>query len=125
MPCADNSARRTRFPIGTLALLVALIAWGLQYKTSLILADQDDSLCRTLLLPAKILIDTEDSLPTKIAVSSSASSAVRSIPNLHFLVALSSGDSEPGGRLLLPASQPDAPGHYFSRRFFIRPPPPR
>jgi hypothetical protein len=123
MRYADNSARCTRFPIGTLALLVALIAWGLQYKTSLIRADQDDSLCRTLLLPVKILIDTEDSLPTKIAISSSASSVVRS-PVSHLFLAVGCGtDAEPDETCLLLGLQHVAPEPHFSGEFFARPPP--
>jgi hypothetical protein len=80
MPSCDNLTRRTRFPVGTVMLLLALIGWGLQYKTSLILAEQDHTLYSSEILPAKILSDREECLSSKTAAAASPSMAPERIP---------------------------------------------
>ena len=107
------------------ALLLALVVWELQYKTSRILAEQDNTLYGTSLVPAKIYSDTEDGLTSKItaAVSASISPLRIASPPHSFLAAGHDRGAEwceifrPFASIDIPQEHPDLTG------FCIRPPP--
>jgi len=68
-----QSAKRARLPLGTLALLLALFGWGLQYKTSLYHSGKD--LHSHSVPPAKLLSEAERRISARHSVDSAVSAA--------------------------------------------------
>lgn len=69
--CPCILVRRFRLPIGTLVLLLAVVGWGLQYKTSLY--PQANHRHAAAVIPAKLLNDGETSLTWNDAIPSTGS----------------------------------------------------
>lgn len=119
---SSHSACHIRLPIGTLTLvlLLALIGWGLQYKTSLYQRDHRHS---TSVPPAKLLSEAERSSASKGVISSPVLTSPVGIASPHVPAAGYDRWSVRGERYFLFISQ-DAPlAHRLCTRFFLHPPP--
>lgn len=123
---SSRSAFRVSLPTGTLVVLLALIGWGLQYKTSLyyhIFHVSPEP-------PAKLLSDAERPATERCAVKSNGlASAVGKVRarNASYYCALAAGsygnptrDEDP---LLLVPRVVISSFHHPRTRFFLRPPP--
>lgn len=89
MPISNYIRRCIRLPIGTAVLLIALIGWGLQYKTSLY---QEKYLHSPSPTPAKLLCETDRNLTAQCVLDSSLSTPSLNIADLHVLAANYEGE---------------------------------
>ncbi len=119
---AHQPMHRTRFPFGTVLLLLAVFGWGLHYKTSLY-QDQAQDLHSTLIPPAKLLSDAERILSPKNAVASLVVVPPTRIATFHALAAERVGESAHLAGYLPVPSREQLPEHNPCRDVFIRPPP--
>jgi hypothetical protein len=92
-----KAAKKTRMPIGTLVLLLAVFAWGLQYKISLY--HQGSGIHSGSAPPAKLLSDAERLYPEKYSI--------RSVPSAPRI--------ESTGFHALPSRQDDTSSHVEAR----------
>jgi hypothetical protein len=115
------SARRMRWPIGSLALLLALFGWGLEYKISLYHHGKPSH--STANPPAKLLTEAERRIAPKGAITSAVLVSPIRVLGAHALVAEYGREQARAAGSFLHVFQ-DAPARYrLAGRFFIRPPP--
>lgn len=117
-----NSTHRLRLLIGTLALLLAVLGWGLSYKTSLY-RNQETIFHSALVPSAKFILENEKSLGSLVAVISSAPSRLPGLASPHFFAAGYDGKSLCGEGCLLCDWPNELSQHEPRWQFFIRPPP--
>lgn len=116
------STHRVRVPVGTLALLLALITWGIEYKASL--CSEKGFQASVGAPPAKLLTDAERSLEEHGATARSAAISLLQFAGPHWIAAASHDSAAHSSGYLLVASQAvDSPRQYLRTKNFPRPPP--
>lgn len=121
MIVSGKANHRAQLPIGALLLVIALFAWGLEYKTSLYKHWRHPH--ASSFPPAKLLTDAERPLPSKRAATSYVATSPVRVSKTHALVARLDCKSAGSEGFSLPTLQ-DAPSHHCpSSRFIIRAPP--
>jgi hypothetical protein len=122
---SSRSARRVSLPVGTFSILLALIGWGLQYKTSLyyhLFQTSPDP-------PAKLLSDAERPSTGRSALTSDGLASVAGKVQARnasgcVLVAGCDGNPTRDDESFLLVSRVVTSSFYRPRtRFFLRPPP--
>ena len=112
--------RSTGLPIGTAMLLVALIGWGLQYKTSLY---QERYLHSPSPSPAKLLSDAERGVTSKVVLGSHNSTPLAKIAKFRAPAASYQGEPLRDEGFVQFALHAVPPEYRAFRRFSLRAPP--
>lgn len=119
MLSSGHSQHRFHLPIGTIALLLAIIAWGFHYKISLY--QEQHELNTNITPPAKLLSEAEKSAISRTAAIS-PDSQLRTADVHFFAAGFDVQPSDSAGVLSLIAED-DHSQKRTCWRFFLRPPP--
>jgi hypothetical protein len=123
MDSCAKSAHRPQIRIGMLALVLALVCWGVQYKTSLIFRDQGKTLYSSSRLPAKIFSESEKCFSATIAAASHDPITAVRAGSYYFLAVTPGSEAAPRESEIALSSLYIFPEYRRSSRSFIRPPP--